>query len=501
MAQTDRLAGLVGNVAIKAPCDVATTANITLNGEQTIDGVVTSASRVLVKNQTNPINNGIYLSDSGAWSRTADFDGVRDVAQGTLVLVNGGTAGAGFWYVSTTGNPTPGTDAIAFGQSSAVLALISAFMQSFLQQTTAAGARTAIGAGDATQAGVQGQTYQAFTTAGTATAFTLTPTPATTGNVAGQRFRITFNNAAGATPTLSVSGQTAKNIKYKDTSGTKQAVTSSQIPSGWTSDVEYDGTDWMVLNVPPITITRAALAGLGMSTAGASTTMTIAAGQAADSTNAVYITLASAMSKTTSAWAAGTGNGGLDTGAIANSTTYHFYVISKTDGTTEVVFSTNASTPSLPSGYTYFRRIGSMRTNGSAQWTSFIQDGDYFRLLASVQDIANTNFGTSAVTGTLTSIPTGINVQAMFNGVLTDTTPLAAQVQFSDLAANDEAPSGSAAPGFMLRAISGTVSGGQPFQIRTNTSAQIRYRSNASDAGVTLRINTLGWIDRRGRDA
>ena len=49
---------------------VATTANITLSGEQTIDGVLTSASRVLVKNQTSsPANNGIYVSASGAWCR------------------------------------------------------------------------------------------------------------------------------------------------------------------------------------------------------------------------------------------------------------------------------------------------------------------------------------------------------------------------------------------------------------------------------------------------
>ena len=43
-AQTDRLAGLLVNSAIKNPCAVATTAAITLSGEQTIDGVTTSGS-------------------------------------------------------------------------------------------------------------------------------------------------------------------------------------------------------------------------------------------------------------------------------------------------------------------------------------------------------------------------------------------------------------------------------------------------------------------------
>lgn len=96
---------------------------------------------------------------------------------------------------------------------------------------------------------LQVQLATAFTTGGTSTAFTLTPTPAITANTANQRFRINFNAAAGSTPTLAVSGQTAKSLKYKDSTGTKQAITATQVPSGWVSDVEYDGTDWVVLDV------------------------------------------------------------------------------------------------------------------------------------------------------------------------------------------------------------------------------------------------------------
>jgi len=100
-----------------------------------------------------------------------------------------------------------------------------------------------------TSADIQVQLATAFTTGGTSTAFTLTPTPALAALVTNQRFRVTFNAAAGATPTLSISGLTAKNLKYKDSSGTKQAITSVQVPSGWVSDVEYDGTDYVVLSV------------------------------------------------------------------------------------------------------------------------------------------------------------------------------------------------------------------------------------------------------------
>ena len=101
--------------------------------------------------------------------------------------------------------------------------------------------------------------YAPWTTGGTDTAYTLTPTPASTANATGQRFRVTFNAASGATPTLAVSGQTAKNLKYYDSAGAKQAITSTQVPINWISDVEYDGTDWVVLDVPPTAVSSTGL--------------------------------------------------------------------------------------------------------------------------------------------------------------------------------------------------------------------------------------------------
>lgn len=96
---------------------------------------------------------------------------------------------------------------------------------------------------------LQVQLTTAFTTGGTATAFTLTPAPAITANAANQRFRVKFNAAAGTTPTLAVSGQAALALKYRDSTGDKQAITATQVPINWISDVENDGTDWVVLSV------------------------------------------------------------------------------------------------------------------------------------------------------------------------------------------------------------------------------------------------------------
>lgn len=101
---------------------------------------------------------------------------------------------------------------------------------------------------------------------------------------------------------------------------------SIQIRAGDTFDAWIDTAGLSYMNVTrangtPITTPplRNYIAGLTLSTAGSSTTISIAAGQAADSTNTALMNLAAAISKTTSAWAAGTGNGGLDTGTIVSS--------------------------------------------------------------------------------------------------------------------------------------------------------------------------------------
>ncbi len=116
MATTDRVTGLSEGVAVKAPVKAGTTANITLSGAQTIDGVsVTSGDRVLVKNQSSGADNGIYTASAGAWSRALDFDTSSDVTGGTRVLVLQGTTNALTDYILTnTGTITIGSTALTF---------------------------------------------------------------------------------------------------------------------------------------------------------------------------------------------------------------------------------------------------------------------------------------------------------------------------------------------------------------------------------------------------
>lgn len=106
------------------PCRVATTANITLSGAQTIDGVaVVAGDEVLVKNQATPGQNGIWVCASGAWTRRTDFDAASsiEIAYAVRVEVTAGTVSAGLVYeMRTGGSLTIGTTGLVFSVVDAV---------------------------------------------------------------------------------------------------------------------------------------------------------------------------------------------------------------------------------------------------------------------------------------------------------------------------------------------------------------------------------------------
>jgi len=112
----------VDNVAagldIKASVKAATTGNITLSGEQTIDGIsCVTGDRVLVKDQTDATQNGIYVVSTGAWSRAADFN-TGTASWGAFTFVEEGSTNGGKGFVATaagkSGAINIGTDNISF---------------------------------------------------------------------------------------------------------------------------------------------------------------------------------------------------------------------------------------------------------------------------------------------------------------------------------------------------------------------------------------------------
>lgn len=105
---------------IKDSVRAATTANITLSGTQTIDGVsVIAGDRVLVKDQSTGSQNGIYVVAAGAWSRSVDANTSAKVTAGMFTFVEEGSTNVDSGFVLTTNSPiTLDTTAIAFTQFS-----------------------------------------------------------------------------------------------------------------------------------------------------------------------------------------------------------------------------------------------------------------------------------------------------------------------------------------------------------------------------------------------
>lgn len=108
-------------VPLKQPVRVASTANLTLSGAQTIDGIsAVAGDRVLAKNQTDTTANGIYvIQPIGAWTRATDANESDEWEPGTLVPVLVGTVGAAtLWQCTSTAPIVIGTSALTFTQSS-----------------------------------------------------------------------------------------------------------------------------------------------------------------------------------------------------------------------------------------------------------------------------------------------------------------------------------------------------------------------------------------------
>jgi hypothetical protein len=239
--------------------------------------------------------------------------------------------------------------------------------------------------------------------------------------------------------------------------------------------------------------TRGYIFGLTLSTAGSSATFSVAAGVAVDSNNGELMTLGSSISKTTSAWAVGSGNGGLDTGAIATSTWYHVHQIKRVDtGVVDVLISLSASSPTMPANYTKSRRIGAVRTNGSSQWVLFTQTGDEFIWAVSSGDV-NTTVGTGNTSFTLTVPPSTI---AKFRAFTTHASSASGLLITSPQETSPvwNSPVGSVS---IIMPASTNNAAGQ-FAIQTNSSSQIN--ALAPFATTTIQISTYGWTDRRGRD-
>ena len=154
------------------------------------------------------------------------------------------------------------------------------------------------------------------------------------------------------------------------------------------------------------------------------TRITFSAGQCRDTTLVTDIVLAAAISKDlTAVWAPGTGNGGRDAAtALAAGQTWHCFAIYNGDtDSSDALFSQSPTAPTLPAGYSYCRRVGSILLEdnsgsggGATDIVQFHQDGDWFHRKRRSTDYAATANGGGPFYRQLVGVPNGIRVRARF---------------------------------------------------------------------------------------
>ena len=219
----------------------------------------------------------------------------------------------------------------------------------------------------------------------------------------------------------------------------------------------------------------------------------VAAGGSFDQTNFVGWGTSAKTKRLDVAWAAGTNQGGLDTGTKASNTFYYIYAIyNPTTNADDILFTATLGSPTLPSGYAYFAYKGAFQTDGSGNIIGFFQNGNEFTLKTPVLDQSATTITTSRSLLTLT-VPTGFVVKALMNVRKNGSS---SNMYLCSPNATDLAPSETIAPLATIQNVaavgSGEVSGFGPCAVLTNSSAQIAARC---DTNNNIWIATLGWID------
>ncbi len=342
---------------------------------------------------------------------------------------------------------------------------------------------------------------QFFTDSGTANAYVLSPVSpfkspvssgAGEGYFNGMIIRFRAGNANSGASTVNVNSAGVKNLKKAD--GTD--VATGDILT--TRDVvfRYDGTNFIkVENVNPATNAIQGISYLPQKITIANNTsdpnndIDFSGGNFvfSDFSGQAYVP---AMTKRLDAnWTAGTNQGGLDTGTKANSTWYYCYTIyNPTTQASDFLFSASATSPTLPSGFTKLKYIGSILTNSSGNIIAFKQVDNYF-YFPEILDASPTP--TSGVYSTYTlSVPKQNNIIAMVRSSIAYTGTGVTSVNIYFRATGTSIAfigHGFATNGYTSNSIVNFVS--------TNNLGQVDVSFNFTAPVSNATLHTFGYID------
>jgi hypothetical protein len=147
----------------------------------------------------------------------------------------------------------------------------------------------------------------------------------------------------------------------------------------------------------------------------------------------------------------------------------------------------------MPTGYTHKRRIGSMFTDGSAQWLAFTQYGDDFRWKTTINAYATTLTASPILTALAT--PLGLKVKAEMCGYIYDTSVNSLMLINSP----DETAVAPNSTVGNVTAATQVISQAVPFRVSAYTDTSSRVRAVASGSITNLTLTVIGWTDTRGK--
>jgi len=203
-------------------------------------------------------------------------------------------------------------------------------------------------------------------------------------------------------------------------------------------------------------------------------------------------------------WLAGSGNGGLFSGARAANTWYHLFILrNDTTGAIDFGFDTSVSAANRPVGWTA-RLIWSLRTDASSNIIPYSQTGDVCTWVTPPIDL-NSVGGISSASGTLYTISTPLGLSCLVQ-IYVGANGSAGQLHYvSSPATADLAVSNFAIGGryttFSFNSASvfeGTLA--STLSLFTNTASQIRVRAfNSAVSADVISIVTNFFTHPRGR--
>ncbi len=191
---------------VKPAVLLATTANITLSGEQSIDGFTTSSSRVLVKNQSTQANNGIYVSNASTWTRAVDAATWAQLISAFVFVEQGATQADTGWVCTVDPGGTLGVTAVTWTQFSGAGTYTAGTGLTLTgsQFSLTAPVTTALGGTGSTSALTQYGVVYGSTTSAMATTLAGTSTQVLHGNASGAPTWSAVSLTADVTGTLPI---------------------------------------------------------------------------------------------------------------------------------------------------------------------------------------------------------------------------------------------------------------------------------------------------------